>query len=43
LGESKYSAIGLEYKMDKKLSIPDSRIEFIKQRFVNADINCIIE
>jgi len=43
LGESKYSAIGLEYKMDKKLSIPDSRIEFIKQRFVNADINCIIK
>lgn len=43
LGEAKYSAIGLEYKMPGVLSISSAKIESIKQKFDKAKIICCIE
>jgi pyruvate formate lyase activating enzyme len=42
-GESKYSAIGRKYKMSGVLSISPIRMEYIKQKFIKAKINCNIE
>jgi pyruvate formate lyase activating enzyme len=43
LGESKYSAIGLNYKMSEHTNINNEHLMKIKQKFEDKNIHCLIE